>query len=100
VARLFSFLFMLALALTHRHALFPGKAVLCPVFRLGTLDIAGNTFFVLAAHSGRLDVSSILSSLYPAVTVLLASLILRERVTRIQALGIVVALMALPLISI
>ncbi len=58
----------------------------------GTLDVVGNAFFVLATHTGRLDVAALLSSLYPAVTVVLASIILRERVTRLQALGILVAL--------
>ena len=78
----------------------PNKAVLPVVLLAGALDVAGNVFFVLATHTGRLDVAAILSSLYPAVTVLLASIILKERVTRLQAVGILVALVAVPLISV
>ncbi len=99
-ARLSSFLFILVVALTRRQEVLPNKAVLPIVLLAGALDVAGNTFFVLAAHTGRLDVAAILSSLYPAVTVLLASIILKERVTRLQAVGILVALVAVPLISV
>jgi drug/metabolite transporter (DMT)-like permease len=99
-ARLSSSLFMLAIVLIRRQEVLPKKTVLPIVLLAGTLDVAGNAFFVLAAHAGRLDVAAIVSSLYPAVTVLLASIILRERVTRLQALGVLAALVAIPLISV
>ena len=98
-ARLSSFLFMLAIVLTRRQGMLPKKSLFPLILLAGALDVAGNAFFVLAAHAGRLDVAAILSSLYPAVTVLLASIILKERVTRLQALGIIFALVAIPLIS-
>ena len=98
-ARLASFLFLLAVILVRRQEIIPKKSVLPVMFLAGALDVAGNVFFVLATHAGRLDVAAILSSLYPAVTVLLASIILKERVTRIQTIGICIALVAIPLIS-
>jgi drug/metabolite transporter (DMT)-like permease len=53
----------------------------------------------LAAHAGRLDVAAVLSSLYPAGTVLLAWLILKERITRWQFAGLLTAFAAIAAIT-
>lgn len=99
VARFASVFFLLGVSLARGWRVVPRRASVPLILLAGGLDAAGNAFFVLAAHSGRLDVASVLSALYPAATVLLAAVILRERVTRIQRVGVVLALAAIPLIS-
>jgi drug/metabolite transporter (DMT)-like permease len=65
----------------------------------GCLDTAGSALFVRASQTGRLDTAVVLTSLYPAVTVLLARLLLKEHVTRWKAVGMVAALLAVPMIA-
>ena len=65
----------------------------------GLLDTGGNGFYMLASLSGRLDVAAVLSSLYPGSTIVLASIFLRERATRLQTIGMATALLAVALIA-
>jgi len=65
----------------------------------GCLDVSGTVLFVRASQTGRLDSAVVLTSLYPAVTVLLARLILREHFTRWKAVGLFAALLAVPMIA-
>ena len=60
-----------------------------------SLTVAGTVrLYAIASHAGLLGVVSVLSSLYPLVTVVLALLIVKERVNGLQRSGIVVALAA------
>jgi drug/metabolite transporter (DMT)-like permease len=66
---------------------------------VGVLDMAGNGAFILAVQSGALAVAAVLSSLYPVTTVILATVVLRERVTRSHAVGIALAAVAIAAIA-
>lgn len=66
----------------------------------GLLDAGGNVFYLLARQYARLDVAAILSSMYPASTVLLSAWVLHERIGASQRLGLVLCLAALALIAV
>lgn len=65
----------------------------------GVLDTGANVAMLLALHASLLSLSGVLMSLYPAATVLLAIVVLRERVTRWQALGMGLAVGAVAMIA-
>jgi len=65
----------------------------------GCLDVSGTALFVRASQTGRLDSAVVLTSLYPAVTVLLARFVLHEHFTRWKAVGLFAALLAVPMIA-
>jgi drug/metabolite transporter (DMT)-like permease len=66
----------------------------------GALDTVGNLFYLQATRFGRLDVAAVVCSLYPAGTILLAALVLRELPTRRQMAGMALALAAVALLSV
>lgn len=65
----------------------------------GCLDTVGNLFYMQASQMGRLDVAAVICSMYPAGTILLAGIILRERPTTRQLTGMGLALAAVALLS-
>jgi drug/metabolite transporter (DMT)-like permease len=75
------------------------RADLPALAAIGVLDTGGNVFFAAASENGLVSVVSILASLYPVVTVLLARAVLHERVHRSQELGIALVLSGIVLIS-
>jgi drug/metabolite transporter (DMT)-like permease len=75
------------------------RPVFVPVILSGLLDSLANAMFIAATRHGRLDVAAVLSSLYPASTVILARVVLKEKISRTQTVGIVGALIAVAMIS-
>ena len=67
---------------------------------IGILDTAGNTLFAAASSLGEVSVVSVLATLYPVTTVALATIVLSERVQRLQLVGVVSALLGVVLISV
>lgn len=63
------------------------------------LDTAANVTMLLALHDSLLSLGSVLIALYPAATVVLAIVVLRERVHRMQVLGMGLALVAVAMIT-
>ena len=98
-ARLASLLLMLAIVLISRPEWKPAKGALPYMLVAGVLDSGANALYVAATQHGRLDVAAVLSSLYPASTVILARVLLKERLSQPQSAGIVAALIAVPLIA-
>jgi drug/metabolite transporter (DMT)-like permease len=65
----------------------------------GFLDAGGNIFYLFATQFTRLDIAALLSSLYPAVTVLLSSIILKEKLSSYQWVGVIICVAAITLIT-
>ncbi len=75
------------------------RADLAKLSVIGVLDMLGNVAFISAAQVGALAVATILSSLYPVATVLLALSLLHEKVTRSHVVGIALTVAAIALIG-
>jgi drug/metabolite transporter (DMT)-like permease len=75
-------------------------ALQVPILALiGIGDMLGNLFFAAASTSGLVSITSVLASLYPIVTVAMARIVLKERVSRSQEAGVVLTLTGVALIS-
>lgn len=77
----------------------PHRRLVPAIAAVGVLDMLGNGAFIVAVQTGALAIAAVLSSLYPVTTVILAAVILHERVTRSHAFGIVLAIAAIVCIA-
>ncbi|MGH2808898.1 MAG: EamA family transporter [Actinomycetota bacterium] len=87
-------------ALVLRRSIRPPAGTIVPIGASGVLDIAANVLYLLATRSGLLTLVAVLTSMYPAVTVLLARFLLNERFVRTQLLGLGLAAASIVLIVI
>jgi drug/metabolite transporter (DMT)-like permease len=99
-ARVVSVAMLMAVTFARR-----GHVTLAPdarasAYGAGALDAAANVTMLTAIRIGPLAVASVLGSLYPVVTILLARVVLKERLRPVQRIGVVLALAAVMLTAI
>jgi drug/metabolite transporter (DMT)-like permease len=99
VARVGSIAFLVAVAAATRTSLLPRNNTLPTVAASGALDMSANVLYVLAAQTGELAIAAVLTSLYPASTVFLARIVLRERLQFVQKIGVAFALLGVVLLA-
>jgi drug/metabolite transporter (DMT)-like permease len=75
------------------------RAGFMPLAIMGCLDLTANALYAVASRHGALSIVAVVASLYPLATVLLARVVLGERVRRVQEAGIVAALTGVALIA-
>jgi drug/metabolite transporter (DMT)-like permease len=98
-ARTASVLLVTTAVLAMRQPLRPAPGSIGTIAIAGVLDAGANALYVLATRAGLLSLVSVLSSLYPAATIVLARVVLRERMNRTQLAGIALALTGVTLIA-
>jgi len=98
-ARVGSLSLLVAAALAARAPTAVPRASLPAVVAVGLADVSANTLFAFASGHGLLALVSVLGSLYPVVTVLLAHVLLGERLTLLQRVGVAAAVAGVAAIS-
>jgi drug/metabolite transporter (DMT)-like permease len=97
-ARVVSVSFFLLAGLLARQRLLPRRESWSIVIGGGTLDMVANILYLVAVRQGPLSIVATLTSLYPASTILLARIVLRERLRFVQQAGVACAVLAIVLI--
>jgi drug/metabolite transporter (DMT)-like permease len=97
--RMSATLLVLGVAAVTRHLELPTGFALRMALTAALLDTVGNVAMLLALRGSLLSLASVLVSLYPAATVVLAIVVLREKVHRLQVVGMALALVSVALIA-
>lgn len=97
--RLTSIAVLVLAALVVRPRLTVARSDVRALLAIGVLDISANGLFAVASTKGLVSLVAVLASLYPVVTILLARVVLGERVRRVQQAGVAAALAGVALIS-
>jgi len=87
-------------AISLRQPWVPRGRGLAPVFAFGLLGTAALILFLLATRQGLLTIVSVIAALYPASTVAMAAIVLRERIGRMQSVGLGLAAIAVVLVTV
>ena len=90
---------LFCLALARRAPLRPPAGTVGLMVFAGVLDMTANGAFLLATRASLLSVASVLTSLYPATTIVCARMFLSERLTRVQTAGLALAAAGVVLIT-
>jgi drug/metabolite transporter (DMT)-like permease len=99
VARSAAVAVLLAYATAARPRLLTARTDLPPLVLIGALDLSANALYALASTEGLLSVVAVLGSLYPVTTVLMARVVLGERIRRVQEIGVAAALSGVVLMA-
>ncbi len=100
IFRVVALMLVAGVAATRRPALQLGGWKLLVVLGVGLGDTLGNFLFSASARGGLVSLTSVLASLYPIVTVILAAIVLKERIALLQRVGVVLTLAGVALISV
>jgi drug/metabolite transporter (DMT)-like permease len=97
--RLFQGVLVVVAVVVTRAVWRPTGSILPALVVIGVLDTLGNAFYLTAVQTGQLAIASVLSAMYPVMTIILAAIVLREPITRGHSVGIVLAAIAIALIG-
>ena len=98
-ARVSSVVLLGAAVLLTRAAVKPPPGTGRGIALAGVLDVAANLFYLLATREGLLSLVAVVTSMYPATTILLARALLKERMSRVQLAGLACAGLGVGLIA-